>query len=211
MKRKYTDIVIVRHGRTAWNKEGRVQGQCSVGLDDIGCLEAEESGRYLATGERCAAIYSSDLLRSLETAGKIAFALGLPINADPRLREISAGSWEGRIFDNISNKERAALSFDPHGYRFPGGETWKEVLTRAQRAIFEIASIHVQERVVIVTHGGPIRAVLSSWNYGSIESTPVPNGSITRLQWYEGASQPVIVCVGIVPFSNLMGEIGEKK
>ncbi len=203
MDRKFADIMIIRHGRTAWNEEGRVQGQCSVGLDAKGWNEAEESGRYLATGRRCSAIYSSDLPRSMETASKISLALGLPISADSRLREISAGNWEGRIFNSVSSKDHAALAADPHEYRFPGGETWKEVQIRTLKAITEIASMHMGERVIVVTHGGPIRAALAMWGHGNIENLPVPNGSITQLYWYESASKPVIACIGVIPFSSL--------
>lgn len=203
MDSKYTDIMIIRHGRTAWNEEGRVQGQCSVGLDAKGWYEAEASGRYLATGRRCSAIYSSDLPRSMETANKISFALGLPICADPRLREISAGSWEGEKFDSVSSKDRAELAADPYEYRFPGGETWKEVQIRTLKAITEIASLHIGERAIIVTHGGPIRAALATWGNGDIESLPVPNGSITQMHWYKKASQPIIVSIGVIPFSSL--------
>lgn len=203
MDPKYADIMIIRHGRTAWNEEGRVQGQCSVGLDAKGLNEAEESGRYLATGRRCSAIYSSDLHRSMETANKISLSLGLPISEDYRLRELSAGSWEGKIFNSVSSKDRAALSADPYGYRFPGGETWKEVQIRTIKAITEIASMHMGERVIVVTHGGPIRAALSTWGYGRIENLPVPNGSITQIKWYESENKPVIVSIGVIPFSSL--------
>lgn len=203
MDSKYTEIMIIRHGRTAWNEEGRVQGQCSVGLDAKGWHEAEAIGRYLAIGRRCSAIYSSDLPRSMETAIKISAALALPINADPKLREISAGNWEGKKFESVSSKDRAELAADPYDYRFPGGETWKEVQIRTLNAFTEIASLHMGERVVIVTHGGPIRTALATWGHGDIESLPVPNGSITQIHWHEKACQPIIVSIAMIPSSSL--------
>jgi broad specificity phosphatase PhoE len=198
----YTDIIIIRHGQTAWNEEGRVQGQGIVGLNPKGLNEAEELGHYLATGRRCTAIYSSDLPRSLETANKISLALGLPISSDHRLREISAGSWEGKIFNSISSKDRTALAADPYEYRFPGGETWKEVQARTLTVITEIASTHIGERVIVVTHGGPIRAALTAWGNAGIDNLPVLNGSITQMQWYESENKPVIISIGVIPFSS---------
>ena len=202
MNLNYADILLIRHGRTAWNEEGRVQGQCSVGLDVKGLSEAELISRYLSIGRRCSAIYSSDLRRCMETANKISLVLGLPISSDDRLREISAGTWEGKIFHNISNKDRTALNADPYGYRFPEGETWKEVQYRTQKAINEIASMHVGERVIVVTHGGPIRILLNLWGIGEIDNLPVPNGSLTQLHWYEKESKPVVVRIGFKDFAS---------
>ena len=199
MKLKYTDIAIIRHGQTAWNKEGRVQGQCDIGIDEKGLSEAEQSGRYLLLTEQYSALYSSDLRRTMQTAGIISSVLGLSIEVDSRLREIAAGKWEGIIYAEVSRKERSALSSDPHNYRFPGGETWKEVEVRTQKALSEIVLNHIGERVVVVTHGGPIRSVLNLWGDGCIESLPVPNGSVTKLRWYEGVSKPEIITVGFVP------------
>jgi len=194
-------MVLIRHGRTAWNLEGRVQGQSDVGLDTVGRQEAMAMGKYLATTTSYAAIYSSDLKRSIETADVIASAVSVQIVAEPRLREIDAGQWEGMLFREVAPNERAALAAAPSEYRFPQGETWTELQDRTADAIGEIARRHVGASVLVVTHGGPIRAVLSSWGSGTAQDEPVPNGSITEIRWYEDAPRPVIGRVGIVPWS----------
>lgn len=199
MKQQRTDILLVRHGRTAWNVEGRVQGQSDVGLDAVGLKEATAMAKYLERCVRCAALYASDLRRSVETANEIAAATSLQVIVEPKLREIDAGRWEGELFAEIEAAERAAMAAAPDEYRFPGGETWREVHRRTAEALEEIARRHIGSRVLVVTHGGPIRAVLSSWGSGKIQDKPVPNGSITEICWCEGARRPLIGSVGIVP------------
>ena len=89
-----THFCLVRHGQTDWNVIGRYQGQSNVPLNQIGLQQAAETAENLAV-DSFTALYSSDLLRTVQTAKAISVKLNLPIHLDTRLREINQGDWEG--------------------------------------------------------------------------------------------------------------------
>jgi len=93
-------LIVLRHGRTAWNATGRFQGQADIGLDDRGRAQAEQAAEVLAELAPTA-IYSSDLSRARQTAVPLAARCGLPVHTDERLREIHVGSWEGLTIDDL--------------------------------------------------------------------------------------------------------------
>jgi glucosyl-3-phosphoglycerate phosphatase len=93
-------VVVLRHGRTDHNHTGIWQGQLDVPLDEVGRLQAKAAAQALRELEP-AAIVSSDLARAWETADVLAAATGLPVTADPRLREIDVGRWAGRTVEEI--------------------------------------------------------------------------------------------------------------
>jgi broad specificity phosphatase PhoE len=149
-----TTLVLVRHGETDWNRERRVQGQTDVPLNETGrsqalALSAELNGRSFA------AVYSSDLVRAYETATILAEPRSLVVTPVPALREKHFGSWEG-----LTDAE--VLRRFPHALAGPWGdaETPGEVSTRVVAAVSEIVAAHTGEAVLVVTHGGPIRALL---------------------------------------------------
>jgi len=150
-----TQLILVRHGQTDWNVEGRYQGQTDRPLNAAGRAQAEALARQLAPGQ-FAAIYSSDLLRALETAQIIATGLGLPVQVDRRLREINLGDWEGRQVAEIAAQYQGAWADrarDPGRSRAPGGETVAEVAARLADAAAHIARRHPGGTVVVVSHG----------------------------------------------------------
>ena len=90
--------MLVRHGRTAWNAEGRFQGWADPPLDDLGRRQATECGAELArelAGTDLVQVVSSDRIRAFDTARAVASALGLPLDVDAELREVDVGAWEG--------------------------------------------------------------------------------------------------------------------
>lgn len=147
-----TTIVLVRHGETDWNRERRWQGHADRPLNETGRAQARELAEALAD-EPFDAVYSSDLLRAHETARIVAERKGLDVTAVPDLRETRFGSWEGLTDDDVA-------------HRFPGlgrpedAESREEMATRVLEAIRRIAETHPDQRVLVVTHGGPVRAVL---------------------------------------------------
>ncbi len=147
-----TTILLARHGETEWNREGRWQGWADPPLNETGRVQARE----LATRLRATpfdAVYSSDLQRAHETAEIVAEPHGLPVVADPGLREIDVGSWSG-----FTRAELAARF--PGGER-PDGETREQHAGRVLAAVERIAREHPGARVLLVTHGGTMRAVRS--------------------------------------------------
>ena len=150
-----THLVVLRHGRTAWNDTGRMQGHADIGLDETG-LEQSRAAALALAGRRFVAVYSSDLARATGTAELLAGPLGLPVATDARLREIDMGSWTGRTLDDVVAEfpHFALLYWEGKDYRrSPEGETVSEVIARSEPALREIIDRHRGEEVLVVGHG----------------------------------------------------------
>ncbi len=155
-------LLLVRHGETAWNAEHRWQGHHDAPLNDVGTAEAQAVASRVAL-DRPAALYSSDLRRARETAEEVAQRAGLEPVFDARWREVDVGEWLG-----LTPEEVAARY--PDGYRrwLAGGTGWSEGETYAQMAkrglagARDIVARHTgsEAPIVIVTHGGVIRALV---------------------------------------------------
>jgi probable phosphoglycerate mutase len=184
--REPTHLFALRHGRTAWNAEARVQGHTDVPLDAIGRWQAERLADALQ-GEPVAAIYSSDLQRALHTAQPLARRLGLPLHTDVRLRERGFGRFEGRTHAEIEATwpeeaqrwRRREPAFQPGG-----GEALTTFHARCVEVARELAASHPGQTIALVAHGGVLdglyRAAVGvaldaprSWQLG--------NASINRL------------------------------
>jgi broad specificity phosphatase PhoE len=156
-----TELLLVRHGETDWNVQGRWQGQTDVplnrhGLEQAAAVAASQDGRPLA------AIYTSDLRRAQQTAEALAGATGAPIYSDRRLREINLGIWEGMLFSDIEARDGArlrALREQPATHGAPGGETPADVQRRAIDVLREVAVAYPDARVAIVSHGLTLAAI----------------------------------------------------
>ena len=155
-------IVMVRHGETDWNREDRFQGHSDPPLNDRGRSQARALAQALG-GLEAAALYSSPLARAHETAIILAERLRLEVHMRDDLREVDVGSWSGLT------RSEAEARF-PAGYRrwlefghgWDDGETYQELGLRVLSEVRRIAEDHPGERVVAVTHGGPIRSALAA-------------------------------------------------
>ena len=154
-------VVVVRHGRTAYNHEDRWQGQLDVPLDEVGRHQAALMGPQVGSMDPVA-IVSSDLSRALETAAEVTKTTGLTIAEDQRLREINAGQWQGLTGAEVRARfpgetERIRAGEDiPRGI---DGETWSELGERVAAALADFASTLPERGVgVAVTHGAAARA-----------------------------------------------------
>jgi probable phosphoglycerate mutase len=145
-----TTLLLVRHGETDWNAEGRLQGHTDRPLNERGRRQAKELADRLA-GEGADAIYASDLARAKETAEVVGGRLGLPVVIDADLREKNWGTWEG-----LTGDERVHVEYV--------GESTEEHRDRVMRAIRRIVERHPEQRVVVVTHGGSLRRVQAAVN-----------------------------------------------
>jgi phosphoserine phosphatase len=154
-----TTLLLARHGESDWNRAHRWQGHANRPLTERGRTQAADLAKRL--GEiPLDAIYSSDLERAHETAEVVARGQGLQVTQLPALREVDVGSWSGLT------REEAERRY-PDGFRrwraggtgWDDGESYGEMSTRVLRALDEIADRHDGGRVLIVTHGGPIRAI----------------------------------------------------
>lgn len=140
-----TTLLLVRHGETDWNAEGRLQGHTDRPLSEFGREQAHRLAGELA-GDRLDAIYASDLARARETAEILAERLGHPVVLDADLREKDWGTWEG-----LTSMERVGVELV--------GESTEQHQRRMLTALGRIAERHQDGRIVVVTHGGSIRRI----------------------------------------------------
>jgi broad specificity phosphatase PhoE len=156
-----TTILLARHGETDWNREGRFQGHANPPLNATGHAQAAKLAAELE-GVELAAVYSSPLRRALETAQLVAAEHGLEPVAVDALREVDVGSWQGLTRPEIETRypEQLARWLD-YDQGWEDGESYEEMGRRAVAALLELAAAHAGERVLAVTHGGPIRAAFA--------------------------------------------------
>jgi broad specificity phosphatase PhoE len=155
-----TTVHLARHGETDWNRELRWQGHADPPLNALGRQQARALAESLA-GMRIAAVYSSDLRRASETAEIVAGRLEVPLHLEAALRELDVGSWEGHTLAELEARHAEAVArweqSGEHGWE--GGESHAEMAARVLEAIRSIAAGHVGEEVLVVSHGGPMRAL----------------------------------------------------
>lgn len=155
---------LVRHGETEWSREGRIHGHTDVGLNDQGRRQMHALADRLA-GCRFAAVYASDLSRTVESAQVIMQDSGIPIEADPDLREFSYGEWEGLTAEEAKARDAESyarrMALDADAFAAPGGEDTRQLLRRVRRFYEHAVGSHQPtDNVLIVAHGGSIRALL---------------------------------------------------
>ena len=168
-----TTLLLVRHGQTDWNRDGRFQGHADTPLNETGRGQARALAEALAT-ERVDAVYSSDLQRARHTAAAVADAAGLDVVTLPELREKHFGTWEGLTHAEIAERFPEA----PRG-SWGDGETSEEMASRVLGALRQIAARHDGETVLVVSHGGPLLAVRR--HLGGADDAPIANGEVLRV------------------------------
>ena len=158
-----TEIIIIRHGETEWNKTGRFQGHSDVPLSAEGRAQAAALGKNLVV-DHVDAIYASDLTRAMETAAPLAQRFGLEVISDPLLRELNFGSWEGRNFNDVNAENPDAMKTfynDPERVNIPDSEPFPEFQRRVAGRVREIVAQERGKRIVIVSHGASIRILFA--------------------------------------------------
>ena len=181
-----SDLVVVRHGRTAANARGLLLGRLDVPLDDVGRAQAEQvAGAVLAHAERTrtpvAAVVSSPLERTRQTAE----AFGLPVRVDERLIELDYGALDGTPLTDVPPEVWAEWQADP-GFLPPGcSESIAAVQDRVECACEDWAAVaRLEGVVVLVTHVSPLKASVG-WamgiGTGAAWTTHVDPASVTRI------------------------------
>ncbi len=149
-----TTIYLVRHGRTAWNKEEIFRGTKDIPLDEQGREEARLGGQWLKE-KAIDAVYSSPLSRSVETAEAIAGNHGLEVKLLPGIKDINYGQWEGIAHDEVIKRWPDLYrqwKTMPHLVTFPDGESLEMVGKRSMEALMELVERHPKETLVLVAH-----------------------------------------------------------
>ncbi len=159
-----TKFILVRHGQTEWNIEGRFQGQSDVALSEEGIRQAGELALHFPA-DAVDAVYSSDLIRARRTAEAIAERFNLQVQTRKDLRELNFGDWEGLTYDEIVRGWPDALENflqHPDILEVPHGETFPQVQERVMSVINEILSEQEGRTVVLTAHGGILRTLLAT-------------------------------------------------
>jgi probable phosphoglycerate mutase len=158
-----TLVLLVRHGQTP--STGKVLPGRAAGLN----LSAQGERQAEAAAQRIAeldtaptAVYASPLERTRQTAQPIARALGVRVRTEQGLLECDFGSWTGKRLTALRKKaEWSQVQAAPSLFRFPQGESFPEMATRAWEAVLELGATHRGETIVAVSHADPIKAILS--------------------------------------------------
>lgn len=188
-----TTLIFVRHGESSANGKGVFAGHLDLPLSERGRQQAEETARYIKENYPVDAIYSSDLQRAFETAIPVGRQFHLEIARMPQLREIFAGDWQGRSFDELqtSYADTYGVWLRDIGLAHPlNGESVEELSDRIWNCVQEICRREQGKTVVIVTHATPIRALqcrLLGKSLGEMKNVSwVSNASVTEVSVENG-------------------------
>ncbi len=189
------ELFLIRHGRSFWNHERRIQGHRDPRLSPQGLSDA----RHLAAGLKMRlgtptgkkyVLVSSPLRRAHETARVLSRVIGLPVVRRPALKETSLGEWEGKLVADIRRVDAGRLARwyrDPTRVRLKGAEGIAAFRRRVRREIQSLLYIYGEaDRMLIVTHGGWISTLLTDVvgiPLGRMWTFVVDNCSLTRLHW----------------------------
>jgi 2,3-bisphosphoglycerate-dependent phosphoglycerate mutase len=185
-----TELILLRHGETDWNRELRFQGHVDVALNAIGLEQARRLARRLA-GQMAHGIYASDLLRAQQTASPVARQLALASVTDPALREQSFGLVDGMKVDDIKTQHPQAwegwLRFH-EDFCMPDGESTRQFHSRVMDAVYRLVASHPGETVVVVTHGGVLDMIYRtarSLGLSGPRQSEIPNAGLNRVRVHE--------------------------
>ncbi|HLR61042.1 MAG TPA: histidine phosphatase family protein [Lentibacillus sp.] len=170
-----TTIGFVRHGVTQWNKEGRAQGNSDIPLDEEGLRQAQLLAERLEIGE-WDVVYSSDLLRAKQTAEILNAKLETQLNLDSRLRERSGGLTEGTTEEE--RVQRWGFNWRELDMQF---ESHESMISRGGSFMDEISEKHMNQNVLVVSHGAFIKTLLKALCPNSNMDESLKNTSLTSL------------------------------
>ncbi len=180
-------LILVRHGQSEGNLVRSFLGHTDLALTELGHRQAECTAEYLKN-EKIDVIYSSDLKRAWQTAEHIADKKNLSIIADTELREIYAGNWENRLFNDLETEfydDFKCWREDIGNARPTGGESVKELYDRINAELMRIAEMYEGDTVCIATHATPIRMA-------AVKAMGLPINRANEVIWAPNASVTVI-------------------
>ena len=180
-----THLILIRHGETDWNVEGRYQGQCDPPLNARGLAQAQQLAKQLRDA-RLHLLYSSPLRRTLQTAHILAESLDLVLHVDPRFKEIHQGDWQGHLRADIAARYSDLFrrwETEPWAVSPPAGESLDQVQARVHAAVDDIVSRHQGQRDGLVTHRIPI--ALIKVRYQGLDPDAVRTLQLPNTYWEE--------------------------
>ncbi len=198
-----TLIYLVRHGLTDWNLQKRFQGHLAVPLSAEGLEQSQVVGAWLARQPvQFTAIYSSDLVRALQTAQAISERLHLMPQPTPALREVHGGEWQGLSVEEVEMKYPGELDewrAKLDSYKIPGGESIPEVQERIFAFYKDVIHRHAGEAIILVSHGAALsalQAAIHGWNLVETwrsRSTRMGNTGVTVLSIEADAGKTSVI------------------
>ncbi len=220
-----TQIYLIRHGETEWNKNGLCMGQLDIPLNTTGIMQAERLAQRLAK-IKIDALYTSDLARAAQTAAIIASKHQIKPIVTEELREIFLGPYQSLSTEEVRARFPGAYLI-PQGamaqqsaFREPEIENRTKLYARAIKIFDQIAARHPQEEIVIVTHGGVMRCLLSyllgkdsNHNDGIFYTTAVDcsNCSITLIRREADGALKLVTINDTSHLEDLFNEAVDKK
>ena len=196
-------LLLVRHGETDWNRQGRFQGQIDIPLNANGRAQAAAAGDYLRQLSFDRA-YTSSMARPRQTAeGILQHHPGVPLTSVPHLVEIGHGEWEGRLEEEIADQWGELLADwkrAPETVQMPGGETIHDVWERSLAGWNRIAaSLDPEETALVVAHDAVNKTILCALlglGPADIWAVKQGNGGVTVIDYPHGPDEPpVVVCL----------------
>lgn len=182
-----TTIILVRHGYSVANQQGIFAGHTNVDLSQMGYSQAKIVSDYIFNNFKIDKLYSSDLLRAVNTIQPLATTLNKNIQLESDFREIFAGDWEGMSFDDIKQRfptEYTEWTQNTGFARCPNGESMQELQNRTYNKLLQLAKDNDTKTIVIATHAGVIRAL-------ECFLRNIPLIEMNRVAWVKNAS----ICV----------------
>ncbi|MBC3935225.1 histidine phosphatase family protein [Undibacterium sp. CY7W] len=190
-----TEILLIRHGETAWNAVKRLQGHLDIPLNAEGRRQAKALAAALQN-EKLDAIIASDLQRAVQTAGEIARLQGLSTRTDPGLRERCFGGFEGELYSELPHKypeEHAAWRAHDPDAEFPPGENAGETIRRFHQRVMEHILHYARQfdgkKIAIVAHGGVLECAYRAAKQLPLDApreVTIYNASINRFIYQDG-------------------------
>lgn len=190
-----TELILLRHGETEWNRELRFQGQVDVPLNATGHAQAQRLAQRLA-GEPIDHLVSSDLSRARQTADPFARQVqasrGIGLDVDAALREQAFGRIDGMRVEDIQRDHAdvwAGWTQFQSDYVVPDGESTRQFHTRVMAALWQLVASHPGRTLAVVTHGGVLDMVFRTARGLGLEGprqSAIPNAGISRVRMQDG-------------------------
>ena len=185
-----TTLLLIRHGESLANVEGRFAGHLDAPLSQTGQAQAAITAEYIRSHYTIDAVYASDLSRAFETGKAVADRVNAPITPDSAFREIFAGDWEGAVYDDLPKQFPASFHTwltDIGNAVCDNGEAVAHLQERVLSGLKRIAAKHDGQTVVVATHATPIRALqcfCEGKSLSKMKNVPwVSNASVTVVEY----------------------------
>jgi len=160
-----TQVILVRHGQTAWNREERFRGHADIPLDETGFAQAKSTGIRIAAQWKPDAVFAGPLSRTIQTAEATAQLFNLTVQTEDGLIDVDCGDWQGLTPEEARQQwpdDFEMYLHSPANFHFPGGESLEEARLRAIKRVEGLGIHHPEQILMLVSHTALNRLILLS-------------------------------------------------